>query len=39
MDSMLERSNHFGDFPDFADLEAAGKILALAEHQLEVSRK
>ena len=39
MDSMLARSDHFGDLPDFADLEAAGKILALAEHQVIVGRK
>jgi UDP-N-acetylglucosamine--N-acetylmuramyl-(pentapeptide) pyrophosphoryl-undecaprenol N-acetylglucosamine transferase len=34
MDSMLAASDQFSDLPDFSDLEAAAKIVALAEHQL-----
>jgi UDP-N-acetylglucosamine--N-acetylmuramyl-(pentapeptide) pyrophosphoryl-undecaprenol N-acetylglucosamine transferase len=34
MDSMLATSDQFSDLPDFSDLEAAAKIVALAEHQL-----
>jgi hypothetical protein len=31
---MLAASDQFSDLPDFSDLEAAAKIVALAEHQL-----
>ena len=34
IDSMLALSDQFGDLPNFADLDAAAKILALAEHRL-----
>jgi UDP-N-acetylglucosamine--N-acetylmuramyl-(pentapeptide) pyrophosphoryl-undecaprenol N-acetylglucosamine transferase len=34
MDSMLAMSDELSDLPDFADLEAAAKIFALAEHKL-----
>ena len=34
IDSMLAASDQFSDLPDFSDLEAAAKIVALAEHQL-----
>jgi UDP-N-acetylglucosamine--N-acetylmuramyl-(pentapeptide) pyrophosphoryl-undecaprenol N-acetylglucosamine transferase len=34
IDSMLALSDQFSDLPDFTDLEAAAKILALAEYQL-----
>jgi UDP-N-acetylglucosamine--N-acetylmuramyl-(pentapeptide) pyrophosphoryl-undecaprenol N-acetylglucosamine transferase len=34
IDSMLALSDHFGDLPNFADLDATAKILALAEHLL-----
>lgn len=34
IDSMLALSDQFSDRPNFGDLEAASKILALAEHQL-----
>ena len=34
IDSMLALSDQFSDLPDFTDLEAAAKILALAEHHL-----
>jgi UDP-N-acetylglucosamine--N-acetylmuramyl-(pentapeptide) pyrophosphoryl-undecaprenol N-acetylglucosamine transferase len=34
MDSMLAMSEELSDLPDFTDLEAAAKILALAEHKL-----
>ena len=34
MDSMLALSDEFSDRPNFSDVEAAEKILALAEHQL-----
>jgi UDP-N-acetylglucosamine--N-acetylmuramyl-(pentapeptide) pyrophosphoryl-undecaprenol N-acetylglucosamine transferase len=36
MDSMLATSDQFSDLPNFSDLEAAAKIVALAEHQLSV---
>ena len=34
MDSMLAASDQFSDLPNFSDLEAAAKIVALAEHQI-----
>lgn len=34
IESMLTLSDHLSDIPNFSDLEAAEKILALAEHQL-----
>jgi len=34
IESMLALSDQFGDLPNFADLDAAAKILALAEHRL-----
>jgi UDP-N-acetylglucosamine--N-acetylmuramyl-(pentapeptide) pyrophosphoryl-undecaprenol N-acetylglucosamine transferase len=34
MDFMLAMSEELSDLPDFTDLEAAAKILALAEHKL-----
>ena len=34
MDSMLATSDQLSDLPSFGDLEAAAKIVALAEHQL-----
>jgi len=34
IDSMLALSEQFGDLPNFADLDAAAKILALAEHRI-----
>ncbi len=34
IDSMLALSDQFGDLPNFADLDAAAKILSLAEHRL-----
>ncbi len=39
MDSMLALSAQFSDLPDFADLEAAAKILALAEFKLSTSER
>ena len=39
MDSMLALSAQFSDRPDFADLEAAAKILALAEFKLAASER
>ena len=39
MDSMLALSEQFSDRPDFADLEAAAKILALAEYKLSVGER
>lgn len=34
IDSMLELSDQFSSYPNFSDVNAAVKILALAEHQL-----
>jgi UDP-N-acetylglucosamine--N-acetylmuramyl-(pentapeptide) pyrophosphoryl-undecaprenol N-acetylglucosamine transferase len=39
MDSMLATSDQFKDLPQFADLEAAAKIVALAEHQLSAGER
>lgn len=39
MDAMLMQSDRASDLPDFSDLEAAAKILALAEHQLVVGER
>lgn len=39
MDSMLRQSEHVSDLPDFSDLEAAAKILSLAEHTLSVGER
>jgi UDP-N-acetylglucosamine--N-acetylmuramyl-(pentapeptide) pyrophosphoryl-undecaprenol N-acetylglucosamine transferase len=39
MDSMLALSDQFSDCPDFADLEAAAKILALAEYKLSAGER
>ena len=39
MDSMLALSNQFSNLPDFADVEAAEKIVALAEYQLSAGER
>ena len=39
MDSMLATSDQLSDLPHFGDLEAAAKIVALAEHQLSVGER
>ena len=39
IDSMLALSDQFNDRPNFGDLEAAAKILALAEYQLSRSER
>jgi UDP-N-acetylglucosamine--N-acetylmuramyl-(pentapeptide) pyrophosphoryl-undecaprenol N-acetylglucosamine transferase len=39
MDSMLATSDQLSDLPHFGDLEAAAKIVALAEHQLSAGEK
>ena len=39
MDSMLAMSDQLSDLPNFGDLEAAAKIVALAEHQLSAGEK
>ena len=39
MVAMLMQSDRASDLPDFSDLEAAAKILALAEHQLVVGER
>jgi UDP-N-acetylglucosamine--N-acetylmuramyl-(pentapeptide) pyrophosphoryl-undecaprenol N-acetylglucosamine transferase len=39
MVAMLTQSDCASDLPDFSDLEAAAKILALAEHQLVVGER
>jgi UDP-N-acetylglucosamine--N-acetylmuramyl-(pentapeptide) pyrophosphoryl-undecaprenol N-acetylglucosamine transferase len=39
MDSMLATSDQFSDLPNFSDLEAAAKIVALAEHQLSAGER
>ena len=39
METMLKKSDQASDLPDFSDLEAAAKILALAEHTLSVGRR
>jgi hypothetical protein len=39
MDSMLALSNQFSNLPDFADVEAAVKIVALAEYQLSAGER
>jgi hypothetical protein len=36
---MLALSDQFSDCPDFADLEAAAKILALAEYKLSAGER
>jgi len=36
---MLATSDQFNDLPQFADLESAAKIVALAEHQLSVGER
>ena len=39
IDSMLALSDQFSDRPNFGDLQAAAKILALAEYQLSTGEK
>ena len=39
IDSMLAISDQFSDRPNFGDLEAAAKILALAEHKLSAGER
>ena len=39
IDSMLALSDQFSDLPHFADLEAAAKIVALAEYQLSAGER
>ena len=39
METMFRKSDQASDLPDFSDLEAAAKILALAEHTLSVGRR
>jgi UDP-N-acetylglucosamine--N-acetylmuramyl-(pentapeptide) pyrophosphoryl-undecaprenol N-acetylglucosamine transferase len=39
MDSMLATSDQLSDLPHFGDLEAAAKIVALAEHQLSAGER
>mgnify|MGYP001046554653 FL=1 len=39
IDSMLALSDQFGDRPNFGDVEAAAKILALAEYQLSRGKR
>jgi len=39
IDSMLATSDQLTDLPHFGDLEAAAKIVALAEHQLSVGER
>jgi UDP-N-acetylglucosamine--N-acetylmuramyl-(pentapeptide) pyrophosphoryl-undecaprenol N-acetylglucosamine transferase len=39
IDSMLATSDQLSDLPDFGDLEAAAKIVALAEHQLSTGER
>lgn len=39
IESMLTLSDHLSDIPNFSDLEAAEKILALAEHQLSTGER
>ena len=39
IDSMLALSDQFGDRPNFGDVEAAAKIVALAEHQLSAGER
>jgi hypothetical protein len=36
---MLALSDQFGDRPNFGDVEAAAKILALAEYQLSRGKR
>ena len=39
IDSMLATSDQLSDLPHFGDLEAAAKIVALAEHQLSAGER
>jgi hypothetical protein len=36
---MLRQSEHVSDLADFSDVEAAAKILSLAEHTLSVGER